>query len=49
MEAEEVGMVREGCRATRVWRVSELRRMGGADCRAEGGSAARRGTGEAGE
>ena len=29
VEADEVEMVREGCRAAEVWRVSELRGLGG--------------------
>ena len=33
VEADGVGMVREGCRAAEVWRVSELRRLGGAGLR----------------
>ena len=33
VEAEEVDMVREGCRAAEVWRVSELRDLGGAELR----------------
>ena len=33
VEADEVEMVREGCRAAEVWRVNELRRLGGAGLR----------------
>ena len=33
VEADEVEMVRGGCRAAKVWRVSELRRLGGAGLR----------------
>ena len=47
VEADEVEMVREGCRAAEVWRVSELRSLD-AWCKAEGGSEAWWCTGEAG-
>jgi hypothetical protein len=33
VEADEVEMVREGCRAAEVWRVSELRSLGGSGLR----------------
>ena len=33
VEADEVEMVREGCRAAEVWRVSELRSLDGARLR----------------
>ena len=33
VEADEVEMVREGCRAAEVWRVSELRSLDGAGLR----------------
>ena len=33
VEADEVEMVREGCRAAEVWRVSELRGLAGTELR----------------
>merc|ERR1711966_558725 len=52
VEADEVEMVREGCRAAEVWRVSELRSLDGARLReaAEPGGALERlvGKGRAG-
>ena len=33
VEAEEVDMMREGCRAAGVWRVSEVRGLDGAELR----------------
>ena len=33
VDAEEVDIVREGCRAAGVWRVSEVRGLGGAELR----------------
>ena len=33
VDAEEVDIVREGCRAAGVWRVSEIRGLDGADLR----------------
>ena len=33
VDPEEVDMVREGCRAARVWRVSEVRGLDGAELR----------------
>ena len=53
VEADEVEMVREGCRAAEVWRVSELRSLDGARLReaAEPGGALERlvGKGRAGK
>ena len=37
VEADEVEMVREACRAVEVWRVSELRRLDGAGLRDSSG------------